>query len=137
MPIPARRPPPAGSPSTSAALAANWQDLAARAGEAATAAVVKGDAYGIGIEPAARALAEAGCHTFFVALPEEGLRRSRGGVRDAAIYVLGGLIPGAGDVYAAADLRPGPRFAAGDRGMGGDHGAEACRPAPRSTSTPA
>ncbi len=87
------------------ALAANWQDLAARAGGAATAAAVKGDAYGIGIGPAARALAEAGCHTFFVALPEEGLR-VRDAVSDAAIYVLGGLIPDAGEAYVAADLRP-------------------------------
>ncbi|HET7716168.1 MAG TPA: alanine racemase [Bauldia sp.] len=87
------------------ALAENWQDLSARSGEAATGAVVKGDAYGIGIEPAARALAEAGCHTFFVALPDEGVR-VRETVADAAIYVLGGLIPGAGKAYAAADLRP-------------------------------
>ena len=87
------------------ALAANWQMLAGKAGAAATAAVVKGDGYGIGIEPAALALAEAGCHTFFVALPEEGLRL-RSVVRDAAIYVLDGLLPGAAPAYAAADLRP-------------------------------
>jgi alanine racemase len=66
---------------------------------------VKGDAYGIGIAPACQALAEAGCHTFFVALPEEGLR-VRSVVSDAAIYVLAGLIPGAGEAYASADLRP-------------------------------
>ena len=88
-----------------AALAANWQDLDARAAAAATAAVVKGDGYGIGIEPVACALAEAGCHTFFVALPEEGLR-VRAAVNDAAIYVLGGLLPGAAEAYAAAELRP-------------------------------
>ena len=88
-----------------AALAENWRTLAERAGSAATAAVVKGDGYGIGIGPAAEALAEAGCHTFFVALPEEGLR-VREAVRDAAIYVLDGLLPGAAEAYAAADLRP-------------------------------
>jgi alanine racemase len=87
------------------ALAANWQDLADRASEAATAAVVKGDGYGIGIAAASRALAEAGCHTFFVALPEEGLR-VREAVADAAIYVLGGLLPGSAGTYLAADLRP-------------------------------
>ncbi len=87
------------------ALAENWRTLAERAGEAATAAVVKGDGYGIGIAPAAQALAEAGCHTFFVALPEEGLR-VREAVRDAAIYVLDGLIGGAAEAYARADLRP-------------------------------
>ena len=88
-----------------AALAENWRTLAERAGRAATAAVVKGDGYGIGIGPAAEALAEAGCHTFFVALPEEGLR-VREAVRDAAIYVLNGLLPGAAERHAAADLRP-------------------------------
>lgn len=87
------------------ALAENWRTLAERVGKAATAAVVKGDAYGVGLEPAARALAEAGCHTFFVALPEEGLRL-RDTVRDAAIYVLDGLIEGTASTYAAADLRP-------------------------------
>ena len=87
-----------------AALAANWRTLAQRvAGE--TAAVVKADAYGIGLEPAGRALAEAGCRTFFVALPEEGLRL-RAILADAVIYVLDGLVPGSAAALAAADLRP-------------------------------
>jgi alanine racemase len=89
-----------------AALAANWHRLAARVGErVATAAVVKADAYGIGLEPAAEALAEAGCHTFFVALPDEGIRLRRT-VRDAAIYVLNGIVPGSADALVANDLRP-------------------------------
>ena len=88
-----------------AALTHNWRVLARRVEGVATAAVVKGDAYGIGLEPAALALAEAGCHTFFVALPEEG-QRLRAAVRDAAIYVLDGLIEGEAETYARADLRP-------------------------------
>src|SRR3954469_24285975 len=88
------------------ALAGNWQRLAARGGEAtATAAVVKADGYGVGLEPAAEVLAEAGCHTFFVALPDEGVRLRRT-VRDAAIYVLNGIVPGSSDVLVANDLRP-------------------------------
>ena len=88
------------------ALAANWQMLADRVGEeVATAAVVKGDGYGIGLEQAAEALAAAGCHTFFVALPEEGVRLRRA-VRDAAIYVLDGLIVGSADTLVVNDLRP-------------------------------
>jgi alanine racemase len=87
------------------ALVANWRALSDRARGAATSAVVKGDAYGIGLEPAARALAEAGCQTFFVALPEEGLRL-RDAVRDATIYVLAGLVKGAAAAYEAAGLRP-------------------------------
>jgi alanine racemase len=87
------------------ALAENWLALSRRAPHAATAAVVKADAYGIGLERAALVLAEAGCHTFFVAVPDEG-QRLRTAVRDAAIYVLGGLIEGGSEAYAAADLRP-------------------------------
>jgi alanine racemase len=87
------------------ALANNWRMLARRAESAATAAVVKGDAYGIGLEPAARALAEAGCQTFFVALADEGLRL-RAAVHDAIIYVLDGFLPGGARAFADARLRP-------------------------------
>jgi len=87
------------------ALANNWRMLARRADTAATAAVVKGDAYGIGLEPAARALAQAGCQTFFVALADEGLQL-RAAVRDAIIYVLDGFLPGGADAFANGRLRP-------------------------------
>ncbi|MCP4380054.1 MAG: alanine racemase [Hyphomicrobiales bacterium] len=88
-----------------AALAANWRDLDKRSGDATTAAVVKGNGYGTGLEAASRALAAAGCHTFFVALPDEGLG-VRATVPTATIYVLDGLLAGATEQYAAADLRP-------------------------------
>ena len=87
------------------ALTGNWRMLAERAEGAATAAVLKGDGYGVGLEAAARALAEAGCQTFFVALPEEGFRL-RAAVRDAIIYVLDGLMPGGAEALASARLRP-------------------------------
>lgn len=87
------------------ALASNWRMLANHAEGAATAAVVKADAYGIGLEPAAQALAEAGCQTFFVALPDEG-RRLRAVVRDAIIYVLDGFMPGGSGALTDARLRP-------------------------------
>ena len=38
------------------ALAENWRDMARRSGKARTAAVVKADAYGMGIEDAGDAL---------------------------------------------------------------------------------
>lgn len=87
------------------ALRANWRALAKRSGSAATGAVVKADAYGLGIEPVVRALAAEGCDTFFVALVEEGLR-ARSVAPEAAIYVLNGLFSGAAPLYAAGDLRP-------------------------------
>jgi len=62
------------------ALAANWRQLSARARKAECAAVVKADAYGLGIAPVAKALLAEGCRTFFVAHVCEGeiLRRVLG-----------------------------------------------------------
>jgi alanine racemase len=87
------------------ALASNWRRLKARAGSAECAAVVKADAYGIGIEAAVPALAKAGCRTFFVAQLSEAIR-ARGAAPAATIYVLNGLIPGTAGTNARFDLRP-------------------------------
>ena len=79
------------------ALKANWQLLAARAAPAECAAVVKADAYGIGIEHAVPALARAGCRTFFVAHVSEGAR-ARASLRQAGfddpacrVFILSGF----------------------------------------------
>jgi alanine racemase len=87
------------------ALQANWRTLAAAAGSARCGAAVKGNAYGLGIEPVARVLWEAGCRDFFVARPKEGeeLRRI---LPHAVIYVLDGLFPGQAEFYAKLDLCP-------------------------------
>ncbi len=87
------------------ALAANYRDLAARAKPAECAAVVKADAYGIGLEPAAAALVATGCKTFFVALLDEGLKL-RTVAPDAVIYVLNGLNPGTASAFRDIDARP-------------------------------
>ena len=91
-----------------AALVANWRSLAARIAPATCAAVVKADAYGVGTEQASKALFEAGCRVFFVAQASEGVRVRAIVGAEPAIYVLNGLIEGAGrlDPYAAHDLRP-------------------------------
>lgn len=86
------------------ALVANWRALGERAGTEASA-VVKANAYGIGIEPAVTALSRAGCRSFFVAHVSEGIR-ARGIDREAAIYVLNGLLPGQCDAYAQHELSP-------------------------------
>lgn len=88
-----------------AALADNWRKLAALASPAECAAVVKADAYGTGLEPAVQALARAGCRTFFVAQLSEA-RRARARAPEATIYVLNGLLPGAGPAYLEERLRP-------------------------------
>jgi alanine racemase len=67
--------------------------------------VVKADAYGIGIEPAAKALAKTGCRTFFVAVPGEGVRL-RKAVPDAIVYILAGIVPGSLPTLIANNLRP-------------------------------
>ena len=87
------------------ALRANWTRLNRECGTAETAGVLKADAYGLGLEPIARALTAEGCRTFFVATLEEG-RRARAIQPGAAIYILDGLLPGAEAHYAGFDLRP-------------------------------
>lgn len=75
------------------ALADNWRHMARLSGAARTAAVMKADAYGIGLEPAAETLYAAGARDFFVASAEEGVAL-RPLVPDGRIFVLAGLWPG-------------------------------------------
>lgn len=82
------------------AIAANWRLLRDHAAPAACAAVVKADAYGLGIGPVARRLAREGCREFFVAQIGEARALSTllaGLADDAAIYVLNGFVPEALD----------------------------------------
>jgi alanine racemase len=64
-----------------------------RISETAVAGVVKADSYGLGMAPVARALADAGCETFFVARLEEGVAL-RPVVPRARIFVLDGVLSG-------------------------------------------
>lgn len=86
------------------ALVGNWRKLGRLAG-CETGAVVKADAYGIGIEPAVTALAKAGCRSFFVAHVSEGIR-ARSAAPEATVYVLNGLLPGTCAIYADHALSP-------------------------------
>jgi alanine racemase len=52
------------------AIIANWRKLESQGVPAECSAVVKANAYGCGTEPVVRALATAGCKTFFVATVE-------------------------------------------------------------------
>jgi len=87
------------------AIAANWLDLKKRAAPARCTAVVKADAYGLGLEPVARALAGAGCDTFFVALLDEA-KRLRAALPTASIYVLDGLNPGSAAEFRVLRAQP-------------------------------
>src|SRR4051794_24567475 len=71
------------------ALTENWRRLGSKALPVECGAVVKADAYGCGIEEVGKALARAGCKTFFVADLTEA-RRLRAVMPEHAIYVLDG-----------------------------------------------
>ena len=86
------------------AIVANWRKLEKTAVPAECAGVVKADAYGCGAEQVARALANAGCKTFFVATLGEA-------------RVVRAAAPAASDLYARRLLpehrrQPTPRSTA-------------------------
>ncbi len=88
------------------AIAANWRILAATAHPAECAAVVKADAYGLGVAAVAPVLAEAGCRSFFVAHLDEAIA-----LRDLlgaapSIFVLNGIPPGTAGAFDACRLLP-------------------------------
>jgi alanine racemase len=89
------------------AIAANWRRLDRLTGpDVQTAAVVKADAYGLGITRVARALALAGARRFFVAYAEEGaaLRQALG--EGPQISVLSGHMSGDTEMIHDLDLTP-------------------------------
>jgi alanine racemase len=87
------------------AIVANWRKLEKTAVPAECSAVIKANAYGCGIEPVAKALAAAGCKTFFVATLDEA-RAARAALPQAVIYVLNGFFQNTGEAYAKIDCRP-------------------------------
>ena len=87
------------------AIVANWRKLEKTAVPAECAAVIKANAYGCGIESVAKALAGAGCKTFFVATLDEA-RAARSAVPQATIYVLSGFFQNTGEHYARINCRP-------------------------------
>jgi alanine racemase len=87
------------------AIVANWRKLEKTAVPAECAGVIKADAYGCGAAEVARALADAGCKTFFVATLEEA-RAARAAVPQSVIYTLDGFFQNCGDEFAKIDARP-------------------------------
>ncbi len=83
----------------------NYRVAVARAEPAKVAPVVKADAYGLGIEPVARAFASAGADTFFVARLQEGIAL-RLILPAARIFVLDGVAPGTAPALFAHHLLP-------------------------------
>jgi alanine racemase len=87
------------------ALVRNWKKMRDTAGPANCGATVKADAYGLGVDRVAPALWDAGCRTFFVATPREGVQL-RGILADAEIFVFNGAPAGTERYFHELDLVP-------------------------------
>lgn len=89
------------------AIAANWRALDRITGPGVqTAAVVKADAYGLGVTRVARALANAGARRFFVAAAEEGAAVRQALGPGPQIAVLSGHMSGDTEMIHDLDLTP-------------------------------
>ena len=89
-----------------AAIRENYRALRRRLGGTACAAVLKADAYGLGADRVAPALAAEGCRHFFVAHLEEGIALRPHVPEAAEVFVLHGLMPGCEDIALAHRLTP-------------------------------
>ena len=88
-----------------AAIEANWRALTRELLTVECAAVVKANAYGMGLEPVTAQLVRAGCKTFFVAdIAEARAVRSR--AAEATIYVLDGFTVDWADAFMDINARP-------------------------------
>lgn len=87
------------------ALAANYQLLKKRHAGGDIAAVVKADAYGLGVEAVSRTLWQEGCRDFFVATLDEAIEL-RGFLAQAGIAVFNGIFPGEEKDYQEHQLTP-------------------------------
>ncbi|HWK36253.1 MAG TPA: alanine racemase [Sphingomonas sp.] len=89
-----------------AAIRANYRLIADRVAPAACAAVVKANAYGLGVAQVAPALYREGCRTFFVAQLGEAITVRAAIGPDATILILNGLNPGCEAMCAEAGFVP-------------------------------
>ena len=89
------------------AVAANWRALDRMSAPGCeTAAVVKADAYGLGVAPVVQRLAREGTRAFFVATAAEGLEVRRALGPEPRIYVFYGHMAGDASTIERADLVP-------------------------------
>jgi alanine racemase len=87
------------------ALTANYRRCREQLSPASCAAVVKADAYGLGIARIASTLREAGCRQFFTATHREAVAL-RQLLTDAEIYVFEGVTEQSVDAFCDNDLIP-------------------------------
>jgi len=87
------------------ALARNYGVLRRAAAPAECGAVVKANAYGLGVAAVARRLFDEGCQSFFIATLEEGVEL-RGILPKARIFALSGAVESTARALAMAQLIP-------------------------------
>ncbi|MGF7158197.1 alanine racemase [Bartonella heixiaziensis] len=88
------------------AIVANYTTLAKRVAPIECSAVVKANAYGLGVNKIAPALYQAGCRTFFVAKIEEALHLKTILPTNIMIIVLNGLPHNTEELIAEAGIIP-------------------------------
>ena len=89
------------------AIAGNWRALDACSGASTeTAAVVKADAYGLGVAPVAQKLAAEGVRHFFVAQTAEGVALRKVLGPGPVVSVFAGHMDGDAAMLSQADLLP-------------------------------
>ncbi|MEM7016140.1 MAG: alanine racemase [Pseudomonadota bacterium] len=87
------------------AISNNYLWLKSLAEPATCSAVVKANAYGLGLDQVAPALKNAGCQVFFIATLAEGVRL-RQLLADIDIYILNGLMPEQAALFTEFNLMP-------------------------------
>ena len=88
------------------AIRSNYRALAERVAPAQCAAVVKADAYGLGVDKVAPALLREGCSTFFVAQLCEAVELCDTIGFGSTIFILNGLDPGCEEICATWNFVP-------------------------------
>ncbi len=89
------------------AIAANWAALdRLSAGAVETGAVVKADAYGLGVAAVSRALRAVGASRFFVAVASEAVAVRAAVGPGPEIFVFAGYTPGDGELLRQTEFRP-------------------------------
>ena len=89
------------------AIAQNWRALDRLSSSGTqTGAVVKADAYGLGVTRVARALAQAGARRFFVAVAEEGAAVRQALGQGPQVCVFSGHMAGDTEMIGDLDLTP-------------------------------
>jgi alanine racemase len=87
-------------------VATNWSFFKDQSEGANCAAVIKANAYGLGVSQIAKRLQRAGCDTYFVAHLSEAITARAALGSHPIIYVLNGLMAGQSGLFHQHGLRP-------------------------------